>query len=307
MRQDVVLYGSGNILHDWILLFGLTVMRIPWFSWSVELESASWEGRQNLRGKINYFSGRLAEILQPKLARGCVVISMRLGEFYGKRNSNTHVCPILIDPENNMKNDSQNGRFPGKKVVLYSGTFEEKDGLLILMEAFRRAHERIPDLYFVMTGGRVWRGNDAYMKKIQSYLKEHGLENDVEFLGFVPSEELHGLNARADLLLVCRVDNRCANYGFPWKLSEYVMTDIPVLATDVSDISYYFKDGLSIFMAEPGSAESIAEKMVEAFGDYHRALEIAKAGRNIAVEQLSYTEQMRQVDDFVTRILGGKG
>lgn len=58
----------------------------------------------------------------------------------------------------------------------------------------------------------------------------------IRYLGFVSDEELIEQLLESDILCMTRCNSVFANYGFPFKLSEYLSTDNVVLATSVGDL-----------------------------------------------------------------------
>ena len=53
------------------------------------------------------------------------------------------------------------------------------------------------------------------------------------------------------------------------KLSEYLVSGIPVLVTDVSDNALYIRDGFNGYIITPGSASVMADKILEIIRDYN--------------------------------------
>jgi glycosyltransferase involved in cell wall biosynthesis len=318
-RTDVILYGNGSPMHDWPMLLGCLFSRIPLFSWCVELESAPWAARSSFREKLNYWNGRWAEEWLPKITRGYIVISKRLEQFYKQRGCVVYVSPILVDPEGRTSEDrgqrSEVGASPltpdtvpylcpGCKVLVYSGTFEEKDGVHYLLDALQLLIKDVPDILLVMTGQALRRGGEQIMQRVHEHIERAGLQNHVKLTGFVPRAELEHINERADLFLVCRTNSRFANFGLPWKTGEYTMTGKPMVATDVSDLSYYFRDRESIFLAKPEDPHSIADTIRTALGNQELARSVGARGYQVAAAAFDYRVHGRNTVKFVEQCLG---
>lgn len=299
-RKDVILYGNGSPMHDWWLVLGCRISGIPMYGWCVELESAPWSARCGFRERLNYWNGRLAEEWLPKLMQGYIVISRRLESFYRERHHSVMVSPILVDPdvEHDITQSTSESLYSGRKVLVYSGTFEEKDGVHVLLDALKMAIEKNPDLLLVMTGRALRRGGEEIMGKVLGHIQADGLEEYTELTGFVARDHLDEINTRADLFLVCRTGSRFAQYGLPWKLGEYAMTGKPILATDVSDVSVYFRNEQDIFLTKAESPKGIASKIFQVFDNYETAIEVGLNGKQVAKREFDYRRFGRAVLEF---------
>ena len=179
---------------------------------------------------------------------------------------------------------------------MYSGSFAEKDGLFYLIEAFAETVKKYPDTVFVMTGKSP---SEILMNKVRNYIKEYNLEDKIQLVGFVNSDELLSYNTLADILFVCRSNSPFANHGFPWKLGEYCMTAKPIIATRVGDIEDYFVDGESLFVVEPNNPKAIAQKIAYIFDNYEQALQVGKKSREAALQEFGYLEKSKEVITFI--------
>lgn len=63
----------------------------------------------------------------------------------------------------------------------------------------------------------------------------------------------------AEALVLDRPNSLQAQYGFPTKLGEYLLTGNPVVVTKVGDIPLYLKDGVSALLSEDRNPKEFAE------------------------------------------------
>ena len=188
--------------------------------------------------------------------------------------------------------------FKGKRLLVYSGSFGEKDGLFYLIEAFAEVVKKYPETVFVMTGKSY---SEILMDNVRNHIKKYNLEDKIQLVGFVNADELFAYNNLADILFVCRSNSPFANHGFPWKLGEYCMTAKPVIATRVSDIEEYFRDKESLFIVEPNDPMAIAQKIDYIFANYDMALNVAKKTKETAMQKFGYLEKSNEVIEFIKR------
>lgn len=178
--------------------------------------------------------------------------------------------------------------------VVYTGTFAPKDGLSYLVEGFDR---------FIRKEGRVAKliligkgRSDDYTECIISQNEQ------IERLGFVSEEELAKTQLEADVLCMTRCNSPFANYGFPFKLSEYMATGNMVLATAVGDVPLYIKDKENGLLVEPDSSDAICTALSYAYKHPKECIEFGKRGMETVRQYFSVENNGKSIFDFIERL-----
>jgi glycosyltransferase involved in cell wall biosynthesis len=304
----VILGGIPDILKQGPIIFICALYKIPLYIWFVE-KSTLYEDYHGISGFLNFQSQKLSEKYLPRFSKGIIVISSFLKNYYlnSLRESKILVNPILVSddtfktittPDIEIIKNRLAEKIGNSRLLVYSGSFGEKDGVYYLLDAFNEIVKKYPDTIFVMTGKNE---NELIMKKIENYRNECSQKEKIQLVGFVNSEELFCYNNLADVLFVCRSDSPFANHGFPWKLGEYCMTGRPIVATRVSDIDLYFSDNEDLFIVEPNNSQTIAEKIAFIFDNYPKALSIAQQGKITATKHFGYLERTKDIIDFIEK------
>ena len=212
------------------------------------------------------FSFAISKTFLYKKVDGFIVISNLLKQVYKNYGKPTllltNSAPITID-----ENKHKTGYHSPIRIV-YTGTYASKDGLSFLIEGFNkfiREEGNVAELILIGKG----KGNEKTEKLIAD-------NKQIKRLGFVSDETLAEIQNSADLLCMTRCNSPFANYGFPFKLSEYMATGNPVLATSVGDVSLYIKDKENGLLVNPSDSEAIYKALEYA---YHHPLECIKMGR----------------------------
>ncbi|MBI2418082.1 MAG: glycosyltransferase [Ignavibacteriales bacterium] len=301
-KKDTVVLYSPNFIAYLPLIVTCFILRIPLYPWQVEKDSTNKEFK-GLKIKIRNWNSNFAENILPKLSAGLIVISTFLKDFYSKTvpARKILISPILVDPELSARLDpasisSFKEKYGSRKIVVYSGTFGEKDGFTYILEAFKELIREFPDTILITTG-RPSKYNP--IGKVLNQVADLGLTAHFEYLGLVSREELLIINNAADLLMVCRSNSTYANFGFPWKLGEYCMTKNPIIATKVGDVEKYFTGGKEIFLAEPEDSSSIYMQMKQVFNDYGNARGVALNGYKKACHVFNYLDKTKEVIAFI--------
>ena len=90
-----------------------------------------------------------------------------------------------------------------------------------------------------------------------------------------------------DILCMTRTNSRFANFGFPFKLSEYLSTGNILLATNVGDVGLYVQDKVSALVVEPENPSEIAKAIKYVDTHHEESLKIAHSGHEIMKERFS--------------------
>lgn len=305
----VILGGSPDILRHSPIILICVLFKIPLYLWFVEKMSLR-EDYSGISGFLNCQGQKLSEKYLPRFSSGIIVISSLLRNHYLNYlpGNKILVNPIYVShdtfkiiktPAADLIKRRLGGKIEGKRLMVYSGSFAEKDGVYYLVDAFNEIVKKYPDTLFVMTGKN---NNEQIMRKVADYINSCNLKEKILLVGFVNSEELLYYNYMADVLFVCRTKSPYANHGFPWKLGEYCMTGKPIIATRVSDIEQYFKDNEDLFIVEPNNSKAIAEKVIFIFDNYHLALQIAKKGKETALKCFGYLEKTKEIIEFIRKM-----
>ncbi|HEY5535405.1 MAG TPA: glycosyltransferase [Ignavibacteria bacterium] len=304
----VILGGIPDILRHSPIIFICVLYKIPLYFWFVEKASLS-EDYHGISGFLNYQGQKLSEKYLPRFSSGIIVISSFLKTHYLNYlpENKILVNPILVShdtfkiiktPAIDLIKSKLVEKVKGKRLLVYSGSFGEKDGVYYLIDAINEIVKKYPDTLFVMTGKN---DNELIMNKITEYINKCSLKEQIQLVGFVNSEELLSYNYMADVLFVCRTNSPYANHGFPWKLGEYCMTGRPIIATRVSDIEQYFKDNEDLFIVEPNNSKAIAEKIAFIFDNYDKALIVAKKGKETATKCFGYIQRTKDIISFIKK------
>lgn len=253
------------------------------------------------------YNGKLAESIngnirvafEIKFSHYIFCISDYLMDFYKKRGASGEVLfkvPSTVDPD----------RFTGifqrqmsQRYICYSGSLTlMKDGVDILIKSYSRIVSEFPDHLLVLVGKADTAQDELYFGKLIADLK---IQTRVILTGKVPRDIVPSYICNADVLVLARPRSIVADAGFPSKVSEYLSTGIPVVATKVGEIPDYLTDNENAFLAEPDSVEAFADKLKEVLRDYSHAKEVGANGRELAFGEFSYLFQAERILHFLDR------
>jgi glycosyltransferase involved in cell wall biosynthesis len=182
-------------------------------------------------------------------------------------------------------------RIDGRRVVVYTGTFEPYQGLDLLARAAHHVLRHAGDACFVTVGG-----NEDQHQPLKALVAELGISDAFRFVSAVPAADVFRYLRIADVLVTARIRGT----NTPLKIYQYLRASRPVVATAIAAHTQVL-DAETAELVEPDVA-SLAAGILRILGDPHRARALASAAARVAVERYSEDVYMRQLAGLLQRI-----
>lgn len=125
----------------------------------------------------------------------------------------------------------------------------------VLLEAFKDAKEKNEHLKLLIVGSYSDEHEQETYACLCAYIKEHNLEQDVVFTGYMYDIE-EPLNAADMFVLSSRSE------GFGNVLLEALVENLPCISTDVGIASEVIQEGISGFVVDVNDHAQITDKML---------------------------------------------
>lgn len=117
----------------------------------------------------------------------------------------------------------------------------------------------------------------AYADKVKACIREHNLDDQVEFLGHIKHDQLlHELSRAAVFLLPSRQENA------PMAISEAMAVGVPVIAANRCGMPFMVADGQSGYLIDPEDTTQIGQRLTAVLSDPALATHMSTAARQIA-------------------------
>lgn len=229
----------------------------------------------------------ILEHIFPKID-GFVAISDTLFEL-AKTNSSPNSLvikvPIMVEYEKYAIEDrSEMTKIP---YIFHAGTlYEQKDGVLGMLEAFAIAEKKLPDLIRFVFAGDLEGSRDK--DRILAIIEKYNLHNKVFFLGYLSSNEIIKPLSEASLVILNKYPNQQNLYGFSTKLGEYLAAGKPIIITKVGEAMNWLKDGENAYIIDYGNTEQLADAIVKAFENPEQRKEIGNNARLLCQNAFDY-------------------
>jgi glycosyltransferase involved in cell wall biosynthesis len=189
-------------------------------------------------------------------------------------------------PERRMRSDDRDF------VLMYSGGLNELKGIPLLLDAFAQLRGDHYRLWITGGGGLEARVRDAA-----------AADDRIEFLGFLPYDQVRQRYADADLLVNPHsTAHASSNYVFPSKLLEFMATETPVLST-VSTPELQEEYGHVLYLVQDANARALAHA-IEQVANCSAAdrRKRGRAARAWVISQKSWAAQGRRISQFMAEI-----
>lgn len=140
----------------------------------------------------------------------------------------------------------------------------------------------------------------GYLRSLQTYVAEHGLEQEVRFVGPLPHEQLCDAYRSAHVFVQPSLDE---NYGIA--LVEAMLAGLPVITTTVGIAPEIIRNGDSGLLVPPGDPGRLADALRYVLGNPTAAQAMGRRAREVALEHaLTWEESCARVHDCLTEVLG---
>ena len=140
--------------------------------------------------------------------------------------------------------------------MLYVGRVDPEKQVGLVIEAFKEARTKVPNVELVVVGDGVDK------LRLEKMVAEEGMEPYVKFLGRVMPPDLYELYKVGD---VFATGSEIETQGIV--LIEAAATGLPLIAVDKGAVSEVCINGENGYLCQPGSVSEIADAMVKILTD----------------------------------------
>ena len=143
-----------------------------------------------------------------------------------------------------------------KPTILYLGRIKKYKSIQHLILAFKSVKEKVPEAQLMIVG------NGDYLEPLKILVNDLGLTGEVEFPGFVTSEDKVTRMRKAHVAVLPSLKEG-------WGLTNIESNSVgtPVIAADVPGLRDSVKDGETGFLFEHGNIDQLSEQLIRILTD----------------------------------------
>jgi glycosyltransferase involved in cell wall biosynthesis len=180
----------------------------------------------------------------------------------------------------------------GQRVVLFLGPVVRRKSPETLLRAIPQIREEHPDIVGVFVG------SGEYKPEITTRARRLGLEETVQFTGYLPENELKAAYKAASVLAVPSVSE-----GLPTTILEGMAHEVPVVATNLDPIRDWFDDYAVLVDSEP---DAFSDAIRNILSQTDRAARLGAEGSDFVESQFTWERVSKQVDRVYRDIAVGQ-
>jgi glycosyltransferase involved in cell wall biosynthesis len=268
---------------------------------TVELFASRWSEEKTKRlGPLL----RLEEKISCAFAKRLITTSKGFEERLANRTGRPDKISLVINtPDPHIftyQEDRQFRPIDRGARLLYHGTIKERFGLVKAIEALAMIQDRIPGSRLDLYG----QYDPSYKNELTARIKALGLENQAFLHGWRSLEEIREIIREADIGIVPYLSDDFMNLALSTKTFEYTSCGLPVIASKLRPVTSIFSEDCICF-SEPGSAEEIADRIVELCHDPRRRENQSRSAIK-ALEPMSGAVMIRRYVDLIQNLIKKK-
>ncbi len=171
---------------------------------------------------------------------------------------------------------------PGQPlVILFTGVLIPSKGVRVLLQAFRKVISSGVDARLQLMG--KW-GDAGFEREVRDFVKEHGLESRVDFLGVKRDLDKFICFAACDIFCF---PSYFEAESFGLVLAEAMQFAKPVVSTQWRGIPSVVSHGVNGYLVPVQDPEAVADRLVQLAGDPALRIAMGEAGRRIFQERFT--------------------
>lgn len=180
-------------------------------------------------------------------------------------------------------------------ILLSVGRLQRRKGVAWFLESVIPLLHGLDFRYVVTSTGPEY-------KRLQHFITQHGLEEQVKLVGKVDSETLHHLYAGADIFVMPNIPVENDAEGFGFVAIEAAAYGLPVLASRLEGITSAIADGENGLLITPKHAEGYADNILEWARDEKQRKAFGKRTRRYTKNHSGWSEPVDAYQKLFTML-----
>ena len=184
-------------------------------------------------------------------------------------------------------------RYKGFKLVVYVGAIHRIRGCLNMIKAIKYVVREVPNAKLLMIGPIT---DEALMEEASVLIRQYHLEDNVEFLGFVPYDKLHTYLAicHIGLCLYLPYVQSIRTKGSS-KLFLYMRAGLPIVASNFPGIRSIVEEAKCGILVDPTNVKEIANAIIMLLENPELAEQLGENGRKAVIEKYNWELEKEKI------------
>lgn len=174
--------------------------------------------------------------------------------------------------------------------------YHKYKGLDYLIKAMVKVKQEISDVRLVVGG------TGDLKEYYQKLVREKGLESHVEFVGFIPDEQLSEYYGQSSVFILPSTTSKQEGFGIV--ALEALACETPVITTNIVGVADDLLKTGSGMVIPPKDPDKIAEALIRLLGDRESRKVMGRRGRRLVEEKYTWRAVAVNMEKVYKNILG---
>ena len=188
-----------------------------------------------------------------------------------------------------------------QRYIFCLSRIDSNKGHDLLLNAFDLVRRSVPSVHLVIGGGSpkgVGETETEVLQTIRNIIREKGLQDNVDIVGYIPDELLAPAYQQAELFVLPSLFE-----PFGLTVLEAMACGRPVVASRLGGIREIITSGENGLLVDPRNDSEFAEAMVRLLKDSRLSQRLGQRGRRLVLEQFSWDGAAARHLDFYRQYL----
>ena len=185
-----------------------------------------------------------------------------------------------------------------KFIFLFVGALSYRKGIHLVLEILAEIKGKYKNLYFIVIGSGEYENN------LKLKVKNLKLEDMVNFIQWLPNEDLPQIYNSADVFLYPSISFGGWEEQFGYSIAEASLCGLPVVSTKSGSIYEVLINGETGIMVSPNDKNELKNAMEILITDSNFRARLGKRGREYIENNFSNQVIANKFFDLLTRVYG---
>ncbi|KXB02076.1 hypothetical protein AKJ44_01475 [candidate division MSBL1 archaeon SCGC-AAA261F17] len=222
-----------------------------------------------------------------------------LEKKYLRYNDNVKVLynvPILNSEKvtESKKVQGLRKKYEKNRVIAYVGGITKAKGSMQLAETLHLTKEKIPNVKLLLIG----KFKDNSKQEIESYIRKQNLEENIEFTGWLPYEEMLQYLKITNLGLALHQPKgiyKFVSKGNGRKFFTYMQASLPVIGPDFGEIGQVVREEECGILVDTTNPNEVAESIIYLLDHPKEAKSMGKKGRKAIEKKYNWKTEKKKL------------